>query len=84
MEVGRGKQWDEAAGTSPPRRQDHRQERQEATKSGEETGAEEEEEDDEEGYRDGETQSGALIEVVRMGGDMPPLKGKRGYTRLHP
>ena len=44
------------------------------------TEVEEEEEDDKEGEWDRDTPRGAQVEVVYMGGDVPPSQGKHGPT----
>ena len=72
MDERGGKQRDKATDIPPRRRRDQRQERHEATGSGAETKTEEEAENEEEGDRDRETPRGALVEVVCVGGYVPP------------
>ena len=50
--------------------------------SGEETKADEEDAD-KEGYRDGDTPRGALVEVIHTGGTCPPPRGKCIPPGLH-
>ena len=76
-----GKQGDEAV-DPPHRRRELTQERHEATESGDETKAEEGQK--EEMYRGRDTPRGARVEVVRMGGDVPPLQENSDHPDFTP
>ena len=81
---GRGDTGGQGSRTPPQRKQDERQDRQEATESGSETEVEEDEGNDEEGDKDGETPRGELLEVVRVGGGVPPPEENADHPDFTP
>ena len=78
-----GTQSGEAAGPPLPNSQDQRQECHKATESGTETEAESDTENEEAGERDRETSRGSQLEVVCVGRNVPPPRGKRGSICLY-
>ena len=81
MGVNRG----EKPQTPPCRISEHQEERHEARGGEEETEAEEDKEGSEvEGNRDRETPRGLPLEVTRVGGNVPPPRGKRRPPGIPP
>ena len=82
---GRGDAGGRSQIPPPPYRRAEQQKGHEAGEGREETfQAEDEEGGKVEGDRDGETPRGALFEVTRVGGDMPPPEGNTDLPGFHP
>ena len=84
VEEGGGTQGDESAAPPSPVRRDQGQECHEATESGTKNEKEDEKEYKEEGDRDRETSRGAPVDIVLVGGDVPPLEENTDLTNFKP